>query len=233
MIEQARAELAPNGVLRAGINMSNFLLVTGKAANGDPRKCSPDMAAEAARRLGVDVQYVSYPNPGLVADASVKGEWDVGNIGAEPGNCAKTIKFSAAYCEIQATYLVPEGSSINAIEDVDKPGVRIAVAGRSAYHLWLEDNIKHAELVVATGLDGSLETFLEQKLDVLAGLRPRLIDDVNKVPGSRMLDGQFTAVQQAMGARLDCPAGAEFLASFVEETKASGFVEELILKARC
>ena len=48
--------------------------------------------------------------------------------------------------------------------------------------------------------------------------------------GSRMLDGQFTAVQQAMGARLDCPAGAEFLASFVEETKASGFVEELIQK---
>ena len=76
MIEQARAELAPNGVLRAGINMSNFLLVTGKAANGDPQGVSPDMAAEAARRLGVDVQYVTYPNPGLVADASVKGEWD-------------------------------------------------------------------------------------------------------------------------------------------------------------
>ncbi len=229
MIDQARAELAPNGVLRAGINMSNFLLVTGKAANGDPQGVSPDMAAEAARRLGVQVQYVPYANPGLVADASVKGEWDVGNIGAEPER-AKTIKFSAAYCEIQATYLVPEGSSIHAIEDVDKPGVRIAVAGRSAYHLWLEDNIKHAELVVATGLDGSLETFLDQKLDVLAVLRPRLIDDVIKVPGSRMLDGQFTAVQQAMGARLDCPAGAEFLASFVEETKASGFVEELIQK---
>ena len=81
--------------------MSNFLLVTGKAVNGDPQGVSPDMAAEAARRLGVDVQYVTYPNPGLVADASVKGEWDVGNIGAEPER-AKTIKFSAAYCEIQA-----------------------------------------------------------------------------------------------------------------------------------
>jgi polar amino acid transport system substrate-binding protein len=229
MIEQARAELAPNGVLRAGVNLSNFLLVTGKSANGDPEGVSPDMAAAVAAKLGVDIQYVPYPSPGEVADASTKDLWDIGLIGAEPER-AKTIMFSAAYCEIEATYMVPDGSTITSIDDVDRAGVRIAVAGRSAYHLWLEDHIKNAELVVASGLNGSFDAFVESKLDVLAGLRPRLIDDVKKVPGARILDGQFSAVQQAIGTRLDCPKGAEFIRQFVEEAKASGLVGELIEK---
>lgn len=87
------AELAPNGTLRAGINLSNFLLVTGKAPNGDPVGVSPDMATEIATRLGVSIQYVLYPDPGSLADAAEKGEWDIGNIGAEPQR-AKTIAFS-------------------------------------------------------------------------------------------------------------------------------------------
>ena len=147
-------ELAPTGVLRAGINLSNFLLVTGEAANGDPQGVSPDMAKEVADRLGVPVKYVSYKSPGLLADAAEADEWDIGNIGAEPQR-AETISFSAAYCEIEATYLVPAGSPIQSIADVDQPGNRIVVASRSAYGLWLQNNIKHAELV-GTGSLGAL-----------------------------------------------------------------------------
>lgn len=227
MLEQARAELAPNGALRAGINMSNFLLVTGKADNGDPQGVSPDMAGLLAERLGVDLTLVPYPNPGEVADAAVRGEWDVANIGAEPER-AKTITFSAAYCEIQATYLVPAGSTIQSVEEVDRAGIRIAVAARSAYELWLSDNIRNAELVLAQGLDGSFERFVEDGLEALAGLRPRLVTDVEKLPGARILDGQFTAVQQAMGVRPECTIGAAFVSAFVEEMKANGTVASLI-----
>ena len=229
MLEQARAELAPTGVLRAGINMSNFLLVTGSTPEGDPDGVSPDMARAVAERLGVPLKLVAFKTPGELADAAVEDLWDIGNIGAEPER-AKTIAFTPAYVEIEATYLVPAESPIQSIDEVDRDGVRIAVSARSAYELWLSDNIRHAELVLAQGIDASISTFVEQKLEALAGLRPRLVDDVKKLPGARILDGKFTAVQQAIGTKPDREAGAAFLRDFVEEAKASGFVASLIDK---
>jgi polar amino acid transport system substrate-binding protein len=229
MDEQVVKELAPTGKLRAGINMSNFLLVTGKAANGDPQGVSPDMAAEVARRLGVPLQLVPFPSPGQLADAVDDDVWDIGNIGAEPQRAEK-IAFTAAYCEIEATYLVPAGSPIQSIDDVDKPGVKISVTGRSAYGLWLENNIKQAELVRTDTLDSSFETFVDQKLDVLAGLKPRLLTDIEKLPGARILEGKFSAVQQAIGTPRKNAAAAKWLADFVEEAKASGLVQSFIEK---
>lgn len=229
MLEKVRAELAPTGVLRAGINMSNFLLVTSTAPNGDPVGVSPDMAREVAKRLGVPLKLVPFKTPGELADAAVEDVWDIGNIGAEPER-AKTITFSPAYVEIEATYLVPAGSPIQSIDEVDRDGVRIAVSARSAYGLWLSANIKHAQLVTAQGLDASFNLFVEQKLDALAGLRPRLVEDVKKLPGARILEGKFTAVQQAIGAKPDRKAAAVFLRDFVEEVKANGFVASLIEK---
>jgi polar amino acid transport system substrate-binding protein len=229
MLDQVRAELAPTGVLRAGINMSNFLLVTGNTPEGDPKGVSPDMARAVAERLGVPLKLVPFKTPGELADAAVEDVWDIGNIGAEPER-AKTIAFSPAYVEIEATYLVPAGSPIQSVDEVDRKGVRIAVSARSAYGLWLADNIKQAELVTAQGLDGSFTTFVEQKLDALAGLRPRLVEDVKKLPGARILDGKFTAVQQAIGTKPDRKAAIAFLRDFVKEAKASGFVAGLIEK---
>ena len=223
------SELAPTGTLRAGINMSNFLLVTGKAANGDPTGVSPDIAAEIARRLGVPLTLVPFKSPGEVADAAETGAWDIANIGAEPERAQK-IAFSPAYVEIEATYLVPAGSKLKSIADVDAKGVRIAVMGRSAYGLWLDRHIKHAELVRTDSIDSSYELFAKGGLDALAGLKPRLLSDVTQIAGSRILDGQFTAVQQAVGTARKNTAGAAFLRDFVEEVKASGFVAELIKK---
>ena len=229
MDQKIIAELAPTGVLRAGINMSNFLLVTGKTDNGDPAGVSPDMAREVADRLGVPVTYVCYKSPGLLADAAETNEWDIGNIGAEPQRAEK-ISFTAAYCEIEATYLVPAGSPIKTLADVDQPGVRLAVTGRAAYGLWLERNIKNAELIRTDSLDSAFDVFVSDKLEALAGLRPRLNSDVLKLPGARILDGQFSAVQQAVGTPRKNTAAAAWLRDFVEEAKASGFVASLIAK---
>ncbi len=225
--DEVKRELTPKGHLRAGINMSNFLLVTGKAPNGDPTGVSPDMAAEVARRLGVDLELVTYPSPGALGDDVDADKWDIGNIGAEPQR-AQRIAFSAAYCEIEATYLVPAGSPIQTMEDVDKPGVRIAVTGRAAYGLWLENNIKQAELVKTSTLDSAFDKFVDEKLDVLAGLKPRLITDVEQLPGARILDGKFSAVQQAIGTPKMNTAAARWLAAFVEEAKSSGLVQSFI-----
>jgi len=221
------AELAPTGVLRAGINLSNFLLVTGKSAAGDPEGVSPDMARAVAERLGVPVKYVTFKSPGELADQAGRNVWDIGLIGAEPQR-AETIAFTAAYAEIVATYLVPAGSSLRTVAEVDAPGVRIAVTARSAYGLWLDRNIKRAELVRTDTIDSAYERFVRDKLEALAGLKPRLLSDQEKLAGSRIIDGQFTAVQQAIGTGKKNTAAAAFLRAFVEEAKASGLVARLI-----
>ena len=155
--------------------------------------------------------------------------WDVAFLGAEPSR-ANEIAFTAAYLEIPSTYLVPAGSPIRTIADVDRAGVRIAVSERSAYELYLTRTVKHAKLVYAKGIDGSYEVFVSQKLEALAGLKPRLLTDVQKLPGARVLDGQFTGVQQAIGTPKSRAAAAEYLRQFVEDVKASGFVAEAIAK---
>jgi polar amino acid transport system substrate-binding protein len=225
--QQVVAELAPTGVLRAAINMGNFLLVTGKAPSGDPTGVSADIAAAIAARLGVPVKYVPYARPGELADDAEKGLWDIGNIGAEPQRAA-VINFTAAYCEIEATYLVPAGSPIRTVGEVDRPGRSIAVTARSAYGLWLENNIKQAKLVQFDSADAAVKAFVDDKMDAYAGLRPALGALAEKLPGSRILDGQFSAVQQAVGTPKKNTAGFAFLRDFVEEAKRSGVVASLI-----
>ena len=227
MSDKARAELAPTGVLRAGINLSNFLLVTGRSEKSEPVGVAPDMAKEIAASLGVPVTYVPFKSPGELADQAGKNVWDIGLIGAEPQRAA-VMTFTAAYVEIEATYMVPPGSAIKNIGEVDRKGVRISVSARSAYGLWLENNIKNATLMPITGLDAAFNKFRDEKLEVLAGLRPGLLKDIEKMPGATILPGKFSAVQQAVGTAKANKAGAEFLAGFVEEAKKSGLVGRLI-----
>lgn len=227
MPQALRERLAPGNVLRAGINMSNFLLVSSRTADGGPAGVSPDMARAIAEQIGAAIRYVPYESPGLLADAAGRDEWDIGLIGAEPQR-TETISFTSAYAEIEATYLVAPGSPLRSIADVDAKGVRIAVTERTAYGLWLDRNIAHAELVRSGTIDAALDDFVMQKLDALAGLRPRLADDVARVPGSTMLEGRFMAVQQAVGVPKAKSEAIDYLAAFVAAARTSGFVAELI-----
>ncbi len=229
MSQDLLSQIAPTGKLRAGINLLNFLLVTGKSADGMPEGVAPDMARAIAKKLGVPLELVPYATPGELADAALDGAWDIGLIGSEPARAEK-IDFTAAYVEIEATYLVPAGSTLRHASEVDQPGNRIAVASRSAYDLWLVRNIKHATLMHADGFEATLDLFLTQKLEAMASLKPGLLNDVEKVPGSRILEGKFTAVQQSVGVPKGRTLAAQWLQEFVQQAKASGFVAELIAK---
>ncbi|MCS0493717.1 transporter substrate-binding domain-containing protein [Ancylobacter sp. MQZ15Z-1] len=219
--------LAPGGVMRAGINLSNFLLVTDRTPDGDPVGVSPDMARAFADYLGVGLALVPYSSPGLIADAAGSDEWDIALIGAEPQR-AEFISFAPAYCEIEATYLVPDGSPFSSVDEVDAAGVRIAVTRRTAYGLWLERNISRAILVQFESGKETLAAFVGEKLDALAGLRPGLLGDAADITGSRVLPGGYTAVRQAIGTPRAKHAALETISHFVEAAKRSGLVEELI-----
>ena len=224
----AITSLAPTGVLRAGINLSNSLLVSGTEATGEPRGVSPSMAAGVADALGVPLQLVSFDSPGDLADAVRSDRWDIGNIGADPAR-AGHIAFSPPYCEIESTYLVRHDSPMVTPADVDRPDVSIATKRRAAYTLWLERNIEHAKLIQTDTNDECLDALAAEEVDVVAGLRPRLLIDVQRVPNGRVLDGRFAAVQQAIGTPSDRGlAGLVYLQRFVIAAIGAGFVAALI-----
>lgn len=223
--------MAPKGVLRAGLNLSNFLLVNPGSERAEPQGIAPDLARALAARLGVPVEFRLYPSAGLMADAVGEAVWDVGFMGAEPAR-EDRIAFTPAYLEIEAGYLVPPGSPIRALEEVDRPGVRIATYGKSAYDLYLTRTLVHATLVRAPGIEASFELFVKENLEGLSGLKPRLLADVERLPGARVLEGRFTAVQQAIAIPRPRAAGATFLRRFVEEAKREGLVAGLIARHR-
>jgi len=225
----AKSELAPTGKLRVGINYGNFLLVQKDAASGEYRGIAVDLGRQLGKRLGVPVDVVPFATAGKLADAVKAGAWDVAFLGNEPQR-AGDIAFSPAYLEIEAGYLVPAGSTIRTMAEVDRKGVRIATAVNSAYDLYLSRNLKNATLVRVEGIQGSYDTFVKDKLEVLSGLKPRLITDTGTLPGSRILDGRFTVVQQSVGTPQGRPSAANYLSEFAKDIKTSGLVAQTIAR---
>ena len=189
-------DLAPTGRLRAAINFGNPVLAQKDPATGEPCGISVDLA---------------------------RGAWDVAFLAIEPARAAQ-IAFTAPYVVIEGTYLVPVGSPLRTIADVDRDGVRIAVGNKSAYDLFLSRTLKHAQLVRAPTSPAAVELFVKEKLDAAAGVKQPLAEFVRANPNVRVMDGRFMAIEQAMGTPRGLDAGARYLREFVEEMKASGFV---------
>ena len=227
MNEKVLEQLVPAGVLRVGVNMANFLLID--ATSDEIDGVSPSVAKALARTLGVEVSLVPFKGPGEVADAAADDVWDIANIAAEPER-AKTITFSSPYCEIQATYLLPEGSKIQSVAEVDKAGCRIAVKNRAAYELWLTDNLQHATLVKEASHETAFDAFVRDSLDALAGLRPKLNEQQQSLPGSKVMSDSFTAVKQSIGCKPGNPEAAAFVDAFVRESVSNGLVQSIIDK---
>ncbi len=229
MTDRLDAELSVPGTLRAGINLGNILLVTGQTADGDPEGVAPAMAAGLAAHLGLKVDLVPFASPSAVADAQAEDAWDIALIAEEPER-AKTIAFCDAYVEIETTYLVPAGSPITALDQVDRPGVTVAVSERSAYDLFLSRSLQHATLHRALGLKAAFDLFVAEGHDALAGLRPALLENSTTLPGSKVLAGCFTAVRQAVGTKPRNIALQAAITDYLRQAKADGTVAALLAR---
>jgi len=225
----ARAELTPTGKLRAGINFQNQLLTT-LGPNGEQGGVAVEFARELARRLGVPLEIISYKSAGSLADSVTSGAWEISVLGDEPER-AKVIDFATPLTEIESTYLVPAGSKIQRIDEVDRAGVRIVSPAKSAFDLYLARTIKHAQLVQIEGMKAAKDHFVKEKLEALAGLRPGLLEIAPTLPGSRILDGNFTVVRLTVGMPKGRNAASAYLRELVEDVKASGLVQQWIEKS--
>ena len=224
--DAARRELAPTGKLRAGMNLGNKLF-TKKDASGELAGVSVDLMRELASRLGVPLEYVLYPTPGEVADAAGANAWDVAILAIEEAR-ARTVAFSPAMTEIEATYAVHEDSPLRNAAEADRAGVRIAAPAKAGYELYLTRTLRNATLVRTENAQAAMDLFNRREADALAGLKPVLLESAAKMPGSRLLEGRFTAVNHGIGTPRERSAAAEYLAGFVRDINAAGFIARSI-----
>jgi polar amino acid transport system substrate-binding protein len=221
-------DLAPTGTLRAAINAGNVVLVQ-KDASG-VHGVTVDLASELARRLGTPLALTVYDAAGKVTDAAKSGEWDIAFLAIEPVRAA-VIGFTAPYVIIEGTYMVAADSPLKTIADVDRDGIRIAVAKGSAYDLYLTRTLQHATLVRYPSPPLGFEGFIADKLDAAAGVRQFLDAFAKTRPDMRVMPEHFQEIREAIGTPLGRDAGPRYLKGFIEEMKASGFVAKSLARA--
>jgi polar amino acid transport system substrate-binding protein len=221
---------APTGKLRASINLGNPILANRAPNATEPVGVSIDLANAFARRLGVEIELLVFDTAARSVEAVTQEQADIGFFAIDPLRGAG-ISFTAAYVLIEGSYMVRADSSIQTNEEVDKAGCRVTVGKGSAYDLFLTRELKHAEIVRAPSSPAVVDVFVEQGLDVAAGVKQQLEADAKRLPNLRLLPGRFMVIQQAMGVpKSRGDAAAEVLRLFVEDLKASGFIQEALAR---
>lgn len=218
-----KAELAPTGTLRAAINYNNPLLAKRDPATGELTGLAVDLSRELAKRAGLPLDLVPYDAAGKVSAAARSNQWDIAYLAIDPAR-AVDIEFTAAHSELEGTYLVPAGSKIQSIEEVDRPGMQVAVTAKSAYDLYLSRTLKHARIVHADNTPQSIDMLTTQKMDAVAAVKTVLVASAKQLPGSRVLNGHFMTIPQAAGVPKGRVAAARYVSEFIEEMKTNGFV---------
>ena len=221
--------LAPTGVLRVGLNMSNFLLVNSKDLNGLPDGVSPEIGKKLAKELNLECKLVEFEKPGLLADAVNNNQWDVGNIAYEKER-GKTIDFSIPYVNIDANFVFRKKDNFTNNDEINSSNIKIAVVERSAYDLWLTENFKNAKLIKVSTIDKSHKLFRDGDVDVLAGLKPKLKEEVRLNEDLEIISEPFTYIKQSIGIKKGNPEIIVFLNKFISNLIEKGFIETLLKK---
>ena len=229
MTESISNIIAPKNVLRIGINMSNFLLVNKDSTFSKPEGLSPEIGKLLAKELGINYEFVTFKNPGLLADAIDYDKWDVGNFAFEKKRAEK-IDFSNPYINIDANFLLRKNSEINQNNDVDNKNNKIAVVNRSAYDLWLSDNYKNAEIIRAKTIIETHNLFYNQDVNILAGLKPKLLEELKNNNEFKLIDKPFTYIKQSIGIKKGKPKAIDFINNFVSKIIKDGTIKSILEK---
>lgn len=224
---EARQALAPSGNLRVGLLLGSPTHVIKDGASGEMSGVGFDLGKELARRMGVPFEPILYPSIGAVLDSGKAGSWDVAFVGVTPGR-AKDFDFAPTHLEVEFGYLVPAGSSIVTMADVDRPGVRVALQERSGPDVFFSPLLKNVAMVRASSNPGTLELVKSGRADVMGSIKPILFELSKQYPGSRVLDGRPGIDPHAMAIPKGREAGAAYARKFIEDAKSEGLVKAAI-----
>jgi polar amino acid transport system substrate-binding protein len=224
---EARKALAPTGKLRVGLQLGNPLNVIRDSASGEMKGVAFDLGNALARRMGVPFEPVLYPSVGALLDSGKSGAWDVAFVGFSPAR-AEEWDFSAMHLEVEFGYLIPGGSSISTMADVDRPGIRVAVQEKSQPDIFVSRTLKNATVVRAPSLAGTVEMLKSGRAEVIFSIKPSLFEASNQLPGSRVLDGRPGIDPHAMVMPKGRDLGVAYARQFIEDAKSGGLVKDAI-----
>ena len=226
----ARQALAPTGKLRVGLQLGSPHNVIKDPVTGEMKGVGFDLGNELARRIGVPFEPVMYPSVGALLDGGKSGAWDVAFVGFSPAR-EKEWDFTPLHMEMEFGYLVPAGTSISTMADVDRPGIRVAVQEKSQPEVFLSRTLKNATVVRASSLAGTLETLKSGQADAVFSIKPSLFEASNQLAGSRVLDGRAGVDPHAMVMPKGRDAGLAYARQFIRDAKSEGRVKAAIERA--
>jgi len=227
---EVRQALAPTGKLRVGLQLGTPTQVVRDSVSGELKGVGFDLGKELAQRIGVPFEPILYPSIGALLDSGKSGAWDVAYIGFSPER-AKEWDFAAVHLEVEFGYLVPGSSSISALADVDRPGIRVAVQERTQPDIFISRTLQNAVVVRASSNAGAVEMLKSGSADAIFSIKPNLFEMSTQLPGSRVLDGRPGIDPHAMAMPKGRDVGAVYARQFIEDAKSAGIVEAAIERA--
>jgi len=227
---ESASKLTPTGKLRVALIASNPVLVT-RRPDGTLGGVSVAVAQALAAHLVVPVELKPYDNPTQYNESLATDDWDIGLAARDPSR-AEHLAFSITFMEVDNGYVARAGATPTSADDVDRAGVKIAVAKGSAPHNVLLRLIKTAEIVpVPGGFEPAREALATGMADVYGEnlhLAHRIAD---ALPGARVLPGHFNVVQMAAGVRKRASAALPTVDAFVNKMRSDGTVQKAIDEA--
>lgn len=219
------AALAPGGTLRAVYLAGNPAQAVRDAASGEIRGASADLARELGKRLNVPVTITPSANPQTVIDAVAKGEADIGFVAYAPSRTG-TVEFSQTYMLVRQSFLVPEGSVLKSVGDIDKQGLRISGSKGDSITLFLARTLKAATLVESEGTLPDVKAKFEAKaIDAFGANRQRLTNLMKDMPGYRILPDNIFDVPQTIVVGKGNAKGLATVNALIDDVRTSGFLK--------
>jgi polar amino acid transport system substrate-binding protein len=228
---EPRAILAPTGVLRAALYMGTPTSILPDPKAGGPRGVGYDLGKELARRLGVPYEPAVFSKNADVLAAIKNGTADAAFTNSSSAARARDMDFGPAFMDVELGYLVPKGSALATVADVDAAGLRVGVTAGSSSDATLTHDFKHAEVVRVTNFDAGIEMMAAGKLDAYATNKASLFAMAEKLSGSKVLGGRWGVEHFAVAVPKGRDQGMEFLRKFTVEVKSEGMVGAAIARA--
>jgi polar amino acid transport system substrate-binding protein len=201
------------------------------AATGEIRGASADIARELGKRLNVPVSIAPSANPQTVIDAVAKGEADIGFVAYAPSRTG-TVEFSQTYMLVRQSFLVPEGSALKSVDDIDKQGLRISGSKGDSVTLFMARTLKAATLVEIEGTPADVKAkFAAREIDAFGANRQRLTNIMKEQPGYRLLPDNIFDVPQTIVVGKGSTKGLATINALIDDIRASGFLKAALEKS--
>ena len=230
--EQTRKKLAPTGRLRVGLAVGDAISAvwtTRDPQTGKPMGPTVDLANIFAERTGLALELIEYGSSGEIIEAAASGQWDVSFTPVDAQR--KTIvDFGPDFALGVSTYMVPKGSKIATLADVDRPGTRIYGVENTATIRSCRESLTHTTAVGLSALKEVLEKFRAGEADAIALGKESLFSILPEFPGARILEGNFLAAGTALAVPKDRTEALDVFTAILEEVKADGTVRKIFDK---